>query len=593
MSNNNGFLSNYNKNMDEAGGPAPEIVVRDADLGFKFEEKSDFKKPELKGGGLPPLRRPKLLVPIIAGGAVVIAAILILVLLLNGGIKVIDFKGMALSDAQLWASQNGVLLKIDEEFNDEYDASKIIAQSVEVGQTVKKGEFLTLTVSKGHDLSIMVELPDLMNMTMDKIQEWADTNFMSKVRITSEYNDTVPLNNVIRYEINDNAVTGSQVRRDTPLYVIVSKGIEDQSTVQVTVPDFKTMSISEGYIFANQNGITLTVEEQYDDYVAKGSVISQSVKAQEKVTKGSEIKLVVSKGKKIAIPDFSEYTKDQASSVATALGIPVTVIEKYSGSKAEAFISQSLEAGTIYEDGDYLELNYSLGNKIQLASYVGQTRDVIESWANDLNQKGAKITIKVTTTQSSSPKGTIVYQDTANVMINIKATINVTVSLGKIIYVPDFVDDTVSPARGYNTAVTREEAMAMCDAAGMVPVFVVEGCDGRLPGEVWSQSIAAGAEISEGTTITLKYTPVSTITVPDFVSFSRTKDEFIADPSLVSLLTLMFVDNDTYIDGKDGKIVAQSIAAGTTVPAGTTITLSICPKQSPDVSPSDSPSVSP
>jgi serine/threonine-protein kinase len=590
MSNNNGFLNNYNKDMGETQQPASEIVVQDIDLGYKFEEKSGFKKPQLEGGP-PPSRRPKLLVPIIAGCAVVIALVVILLLVLNGGVKVVDFKGKALDDAQLWANQNGVLLNIEEKFDDQYETNKIISQSVEGDKTIKKGEFLTITVSKGHVLAKTVKLPDLLSMTMDEVQSWADTNFMTKVRFTAEYNATVPANKVIRYEINDNKVAGSDIRRDTPLYVIVSKGAEDPNAVQITVPDFKKMSVSEAYIFASQNGVTLTVEEQYDDFVPKGTVISQSVKADQKVAKGSEIKLVVSKGKKIVVPDFSEYTKDQATGVATSLGITtVTITEKYSTSKAGAFLSQSVEAGAVYEEGDYIEVKYSLGNKIQLGSYVNQTRDVIENWANELNIKGAKITIKVTTTQSSQPKGTIIYQDIANTMIGVKTTINITVSLGKIIYVPDFVDDTVSATRGYDTAVTREEAIAMCDAAGIVPVLVEEGCDGRLPGEVWSQSIAAGAEISDGTSVTLKYVPVSTVSVPDFVNANLTKEAALA--AYGYQLTITFEDSATYVAGKEGLVVAQSAIAGTTVPAGTSITLSICPAGPGAPEPSASPSAS-
>jgi hypothetical protein len=66
MSDKNGFLSNYGKNMDEQ--PPSEIVIKDIDLGYKFEEKSGFKKPELTGGP-PPSRRPQLLIPIKIGRA--------------------------------------------------------------------------------------------------------------------------------------------------------------------------------------------------------------------------------------------------------------------------------------------------------------------------------------------------------------------------------------------------------------------------------------------------------------------------------------------------------------------------------------------
>ena len=111
------------------------------------------------------------------------------------------------------------------------------------------------------------------------------------------------------------------------------------------------------------------------------------------IAKGSEIVLVVSKGKKITVPDFSDYTKEQASAAASGLGLPVTITEKYSSSSTGRLISQSIEAGSIYENGELLELIYSLGNKIVLASYEGQTRDALESWAQSLNDQGARLIV--------------------------------------------------------------------------------------------------------------------------------------------------------------------------------------------------------
>lgn len=572
---NNSFLSNYGKDMGESE-PAAEVAVRDADLGYKYEEKSGFRKYQSEDGGYPPLRRPpKFLIPAVAAGVVVIAVVITLVLVLGGGIKVIDLVGKSLGDAQLWSNQTGVMLDKKEEYNNEYAVNTVIKQSVDAGNTIRKGEFLTITVSLGHDLSVTLPLPDLMSMTMSEVEAWRDNNFMTKVRITTEFSETVPEGNVIRFEVNDDSVT-TEIRRDTPVYVIVSKG-KDTSIEQVTVPDFKTMTISEAYIFANENGINLVVEEVYDDYVPKGSVISQSVKATEKIGKGGEIKLVFSKGKMIEMPDFSDYTKEQAAAVAAGLGIPVTVIEQYSGSSAGRFLSQSIKAGTIYDEGDQLELKYSLGNKIALASFVGQTRDAIESWASELNKQGASIKIKVTTTQSSQPKGTIIYQDVANKMIGVKTTIRVTVSLGKILYVPDFVipDGTITdPNRGYDVAITREEAIAMCEAVGLVPVFIEENKSDRLPGEVWYQSVAAGSEVSEGSKITLKYVPSAKVTVNIDTATGLTKEQ--AKLAYGKLFTLVFEDSEEIVaPEKIGKVVGQSIPNGTTVTKGTTLTLYI------------------
>jgi beta-lactam-binding protein with PASTA domain len=452
------------------------------------------------------------------------------------------------------------------------EAGVIISQETPAGTRVKKGGFVYVTVSKGPDLSVTLTLPDLLNMTKAEVEAWAKANHMTKVRITTEFSDTVPAGKVIRYEINDNTVVGNEVRRDTPVYVIVSKGI-DTTVEQIEVPDFKTMTLADCYAFANDNGLVLSVTEQYDDYIPEGSIISSSVKEKEKVPRGTEIRLVASKGKKIEIPDFSDYTRETALSVASGLGIPVTVIEKYSGSAEGAFISQSIPAGTVYEKGDFLELYYSLGNKIVVPSFVGQTRDAIESWALDLNSKGARISISATTTNSSQPAGTIIYQTPANTTVGVKKTISITVSKGQVVYVPDFISGA---SLGYDVAITREQAIARCEELKLVPVFKAEAKSGVLPGAIWYQDLAPGKEVTEGTKIVLKYSPAPAelLEVPKFTG--RTEDQIKADPqeNYLKQFNLVFVPAEAN-DGIHGEnvVIRQSVPVGTKVPYGTMITL--------------------
>jgi serine/threonine-protein kinase len=494
---------------------------------------------------------------------------LALVLLLGQGIEVIDLVGRPQTEAALWANDNGLRLQAEETYSDEVAAGSIISQETAAGTRVKKGDFVRVTVSLGHDLTVTLPLPDLMSMTKDEVDAWAAANFMTKVRVTTEYNITVAAGRVIRYEINDDTVVGNEVRRDTPIYVIVSKGI-DETVEQIKIPDFKAMTLSECYVFASENGLNLTVEERYDDYVPAGSVISQSVKAEEKLPRGSEIKLVASKGKKIIIPDFSDYTKEVATSVATELGVPVTVIEKYSSSSAGRFISQSIPAGTVFEKGGFLELCYSLGNKIVVPSFVGQTRDAIETWAIGLNEQGARITISASETNSNSPAGTIIYQTPANTTVGVKKTISITVSKGKVVYVPDF---TFGSSIDYSVAITREQAITMCEELKLVPVFKEESKSGVLTGAIWKQSESAGKEVLEGTKITLTYTPATKVGVDDFVALNMDEAQVRAGVYLKKF-NIIFVMAEEFVVGKDeGKVVAQSLVANTTVAAGTTITL--------------------
>lgn len=579
MEGNNRFLDSYKKKTAEQQKKQPEenSVVNNEhkeQMDLKFEQKSDFVKPEKKDSGMPAKspKKTKMWMAIAIGTVVLVGIIIGLLLLFNRGVEVIDLTGWTENDAQLWAKDNGVILQAEKEYNDEFDAGRIVSQSIPKGKQVKKGEFIKVTVSLGHDLTVTLPLPDIMSMTKEEVETWAAENFMAKVRITAEYSDEVPLGNVIRFEINDDTVV-DEVSRNTPIYVIVSKGMEDESAMAVTIPNFKEMAIAESYAFANENGLMLVVEEEYDDYVPVGTVISQSVKAEEKVNKGTEITLVVSKGKMITIPNFAGYSKERAAAVAGELGIPVTIKERYSGAASDAFISQSIKAGTEYKEGDILELTYSIDNKVVLSSFVGQTRDAIESWAKELNDQGANIAIKATNTKSNSPRGTILYQDKTNTVIGIKATINITVSQGKVVYVPDFV---ASAGSGYDTAITRDKAIAMCEELNIVPIFKEASKADRLPGEIWSQSIEAGKEITEGSTIVLKYVPANVkVTVPNFNGMTKAD---ISSSAHYKTFDIRFVDGTEYVEGYGGKVYEQSLRANTKAAAGSVITLTIGPE---------------
>src|SRR5690606_21538996 len=134
------------------------------------------------------------------------AIVIVLLFFFNRGVEVIDLTGWTENDARLWANENGLMLQIEQEYSDDFEAGKIISQSVPKGSKVKKGEFIKVVVSLGHDLSVTLPLPDFMSMTKEEIEAWAEENYMARVRITAEYSDEVPVGHVIRYEINDETV---------------------------------------------------------------------------------------------------------------------------------------------------------------------------------------------------------------------------------------------------------------------------------------------------------------------------------------------------------------------------------------------------
>ncbi|NLC44113.1 MAG: PASTA domain-containing protein [Clostridiales bacterium] len=576
MDTNNTFLESYKKKTEEQSKQEIDKQVPDtkgpADSAFR---KGGFVKPPTKEptSSVKKPAQSKRVAAIVVSVVVVALLIFAIYMLLNRGIEMVGLVGWTENDAQLWARNNGILLQIEQEYNDDMEAGKVLSQNVAEGTQVKKGEFVKLTVSLGHDLSVTFPIPDIMSMTKNEIDTWAAENFMTKVRVTTEFSDLVESGKVIRFEINDNTVV-NEVRRDSPVYVIISKGPEDVTAANIEVPNFKIMSIAEAYAFAEENGLILAVEEEYDDFAPLGAIISQSIKAEEKVPEETEIKLLVSRGKMILVPNFSKYPKELAPSVAGELGISINITEKYSGRSAGKFISQSIKADTVYESGQIVELNYSIDNKITLPSFIGQTRDVIETWAKELNSNGASIGIKVTNTKSNSPPGTILTQSKANTLVDINTSISITVSSGKVVFAPDFL----SPAgSGYDAIITREKAIAICEELNIIPVFVEENKSGKLPGEIWYQSVGAGMEIKEGSTITLKYVPANVqLVVPDFTNL--TKNDIITK-NLHKSFNITYVEG--YKEGFEDKVYEQSLKAGTRMATGSEITLTIGIKEEP------------
>jgi serine/threonine-protein kinase len=595
MDEKNPFLDAYKKKLGDQPANTEDTQVPVAEAGEKpgsalhFEEQPTFAAPReiALAGNSRRSPRTKVVSLIIFAGILVLVAVL-LIWLFSRGTTVIDLTDWALTDAQLWAGDNRINLQVKEEYSDSFEEGKIISQSPQPGDKIKKNGFLQITVSRGHDPDVTLELPDLLKMTMGEVEAWAADNYMTKVRITSEYSDSVVSGRVIRYEINDDTVV-DKVKRSTPIYVIVSKGSEPQTAEPIVLPDFRELSIAQSQQFAKDNNLTLKINEAYDDFAPSGTIIDQSTDPEEEVEPGTIITLTVSRGRKILIPDFSAYTKDQAAAAASELGIPISVRERYSSADTGRFLSQSLTSGSVYMTGDILELVYSLGNKIVLSSYVGQPRVSIEAWAQELNEQGAAIRISVTQTQNNAPRDTIIYQDKANIVIGTSATIHVTVSLGRKVSVPDLVAVEGSE---YGIAVTRDIATAACEAVGLIPVYVPEKKSGRLPGEIWYQSLEPGKEVYEGTPVTLKYNPSDVaVTLPDFRG--KTEAAIIAE-GYRKKLTITFVQADLPVAGFADQVVEQSIRAGETVAAGTSITLTISPPEPPvETDPTDSTSTDP
>lgn len=343
----------------------------------------------------------------------------------------VDFTNMSEQEIIAWAEENDVADKfeIEHEYDENVPAGGIIYQSIKEGEEIP--DSVLIIISDGPDLSNAVQVPDDIK-TIEAFENWAKENNFVSYKV--EYNNDSEKEEGTIISINPMIVRNNDVAIVT---IASNKNID--------VPDFSFMSDSEISDWAKENNVRISYENEKSD-LTKGSFISQSVKAGDKVAEGDTIKIVVSKGK--------EDEKD--SKTAT---IDPT---KYLGTKEEDFLKALKELGftnvvmideinsTKYDEGTIcyylpddkqkldtkIEYKVSLGKdgkptetaKIDPTKYLGVKE---EEFLKELEELGFKNVKKIEEIRSEKyAEGTICYY-LPDGKQRVTTTIEYKVSVGK------------------------------------------------------------------------------------------------------------------------------------------------------------------
>ena len=366
------------------------------------------------------------------GGSVFIGFIFIFILFsLMNRVEIIDFVGTSITDANTWGLNNRISIDVEESFDLEYEENQIIEQSVEANKKLQKGSALQLTVSKGPDPDEIIELPDFESMTTNEVNKWRQDIRAHNVNVREEYSDEIEEGHFIKKEFGRNVDEDAYHRRDG-LVIFMSKG-EEVFEANITVPDFNNKSKLEVESWAKENEIDLTIEESTSSTVEFDHIISQSIEANEKIAKRDEMTVVVSLGKSITVPNFSNYTSEDAVSIAPELNLLVQ--QRYSSTVSFGrLISQSVpvdEELIVGESMPMITLVYSLGQPF-IEDLVGTSVQGVAERFYEFTSRGANITYTINYVDSSAPKGEIVWMSKYSEFLPMTDHININVSRGNI-----------------------------------------------------------------------------------------------------------------------------------------------------------------
>jgi serine/threonine-protein kinase len=217
---------------------------------------------------------------------------------------------------------------VEERFDEEIAKGRVLSTDPSAGDSIAPGGVVALTVSKGAE---RYAVPGLTNITVDAALKVLAKTPIRAGDITEVFNAKVPKGLVI----SSNPKSGTQVKRDTLVDLVVSKGIEtfnlasyvgkngDQALNELTTAGF---SVTPTYI--------------YDEVVMPGEVISQKPVAGVALPAGAAVEIFISQGSAfVFIPNVLRYTQERAVAVLEDLGLTVIVKKVTKASKVVIGIS--------------------------------------------------------------------------------------------------------------------------------------------------------------------------------------------------------------------------------------------------------------
>ncbi len=139
-----------------------------------------------------------------------------------GTVTLEDFEDKTLAEVESFAKSNNIVLNVVEVYDDEVDAGVVISQSIASGKTMKEGETLTVTVSKG----VSIVIPNFTGYTADMLTVWESDPLNQVTIIKKERYDSTGGGTVIAQSI----AAGTNVDGGTVLELTISLGLPQLQT---------------------------------------------------------------------------------------------------------------------------------------------------------------------------------------------------------------------------------------------------------------------------------------------------------------------------------------------------------------------------
>ncbi len=253
-------------------------------------------------------------------------------------IAIPSLAGMTQSQAAKAVAELGLKIDVTEKiFSEDVAMGKVITSDPAGGGRVAVAGTVHLILSKGKE---RIQVPELVGLTIEEATAALEEAKLKVGRVTEKFSTTQEAGLLV----DGSPTSGSDVRKDSTVDLIVSKGIE-----QVALTNFQGKTSDEALNELTAAGLVVSSKYEYSDTVPIGTVISQTPSDVTAVAKGEKIILAISKGpSKIFVPNVYSLSKLAAAKILEDLGFKVDF--KYIGKK-KSVTNISPKSGTAVTPG--------------------------------------------------------------------------------------------------------------------------------------------------------------------------------------------------------------------------------------------------
>jgi serine/threonine-protein kinase len=253
-------------------------------------------------------------------------------------IVVPSLAGMSQTQAAKAAAELGLKVEVTQEvFSEDVPKGKVLTSDPAGGGRVAIAGTVNLIISKGKD---RIKVPNLVGLTVESATAALKSSDLKIGRTSEKYSESFEAG----FIIDGNPSSGSAVRKDSSIDLIISKGLE-----QVELTNFQGKTSDQAQSELTAAGLIASSKYEYSDTIPIGTVISQTPSDVSTVGKGEKITLIISKGpSKIFIPNVYSLSKLAATKILEDLGFKVEF--KYIAKK-KSVTNISPKSGTAVSPG--------------------------------------------------------------------------------------------------------------------------------------------------------------------------------------------------------------------------------------------------